>query len=150
MTMNEATAGTKPTGGQQPGFRASDAERERVVETLRKHYETGHIGYEEFTHRMERAYQATYTHELGALVTDLPGAGPRHGTPPAVTKQASRSNEKPGAVRVLAIIGLVIAAFVGLSWVGGLVASHPVLTLLGVAAIVWVIAKRPRGGKKDG
>lgn len=137
MTMKEATA-----GGQQTGLRASDAERERHVETLRGHYETGHISYAEFNHRMERVYQATYLHELTALVADLPGAAPPQGTV-AVATPSPPGKDRTGVVRVLAIIALVLAALIGLSWLGSFLTAHPVLTILGAAAAIWIILKKP-------
>ncbi|MQA02829.1 MAG: DUF1707 domain-containing protein [Streptosporangiales bacterium] len=136
MTMREATAGA------QSGLRASDAERERTVEALRKHYETGHIGYAEFNHRMERAYAATYLHELTALAADLPGAAsPGNAVAPA--RQAQKPKERTGAVKVLAIIALVIASLVGLSWLGNLLTAHPLITILAAAAVIWIVLKKP-------
>lgn len=123
------------------GLRASDTERERTVETLRNHYETGHLGYAEFNERMERAYQATHSGDLTALVADLPG-GYRQPSAPAVAAPPSRK-EPSGTGRTIAIIGLVVAALVGLGWLTALVTSHPVITLLAAGAVVWLVVKRP-------
>lgn len=136
MTAKEA-----PTS-QPAGMRASDTERERTVEALRTHYETGHIGYAEFNERMESAYQATHSAQLTALLADLPGAYRQQPSVPAVATPPARK-ERPGAGKIVAITGLVLAALVGLSWITGFVTSHPVISLLAAGAIVFVVVKRP-------
>jgi hypothetical protein len=56
----------------QPAVRASDAERERVVEQLRGHSVDGRLTLEEFAERMSRAYEARTQDELEELTRDLP------------------------------------------------------------------------------
>ncbi|TML34470.1 MAG: DUF1707 domain-containing protein [Actinobacteria bacterium] len=53
-------------------IRASDAERERAVETLRHCYADGRISDSELEERVERAYAARTRGELDALFADLP------------------------------------------------------------------------------
>jgi Domain of unknown function (DUF1707) len=56
-----------------PGrVRASDADRERVVDQLRRHHEEGRLDGEEFTERMEAALTVRWIDELPALLADLP------------------------------------------------------------------------------
>src|SRR3954452_6789236 len=55
-----------------PGLRASDAERERVAEALRRHHLDGRLDTEELQERLERAYAARTTGELAPLLADLP------------------------------------------------------------------------------
>lgn len=135
MTMNDA-AGTRTAGTD--GLRASDSDREQAVATLREHFESGHLGYDEFNGRMDTAYKATYARELRGLLADLPGAQQRT-TAPAVAPQPAR---KTGAGRIIAIIALVLAALWGLSWALGLIGAHPVLTTIAVAVAVWLLLKR--------
>jgi Domain of unknown function (DUF1707) len=52
--------------------RASDADRERVVDWLREGHFHGRLTVEELDERIERAYAAVTRGELSALVTDLP------------------------------------------------------------------------------
>jgi hypothetical protein len=52
--------------------RASDAERERTVDNLQRHYTAGRIGTDELERRVRRAYDAEWRGELRALVRDLP------------------------------------------------------------------------------
>ena len=56
-----------------PGYvRASDADRERAVALLRRHYAQGRLTVAELESRSARAYGATWRHELRELVRDLP------------------------------------------------------------------------------
>jgi hypothetical protein len=54
------------------GVRASDAERERTVASLRRAYAAGRLRIEELERRIERAYDAEWRHELRGLTRDLP------------------------------------------------------------------------------
>jgi hypothetical protein len=54
------------------GVRASDAERDRTVASLRRAYSLGRLHLEELERRIERAYDATWRHELRAVTRDLP------------------------------------------------------------------------------
>ncbi|MEJ2888572.1 DUF1707 SHOCT-like domain-containing protein [Actinomycetospora aeridis] len=53
--------------------RASDAERELVVERLHRAVGTGRLTVEEFEERAAAAYAATTRGELAELTKDLPG-----------------------------------------------------------------------------
>ena len=57
-----------------PDIRASDAEREQVVLSLRDHLLDGRLALEEFTERVERARGARLHGELDAIQSDLPAA----------------------------------------------------------------------------
>jgi Domain of unknown function (DUF1707) len=63
------TLGLTGTGS---GLRASDAERERAVETLRRHHADGRLTTDELEERTERAYAATTLGDLDQLFRDLP------------------------------------------------------------------------------
>jgi hypothetical protein len=54
------------------GVRASDAERERTVASLRRAYSAGRLKLDELERRIERAYAAIWRTELRALTRDLP------------------------------------------------------------------------------
>jgi Domain of unknown function (DUF1707) len=53
-------------------LRASDAERERVVEALRTHAAAGRLSVEELEARFDRAYAAATRADLRRLLADLP------------------------------------------------------------------------------
>jgi hypothetical protein len=55
-----------------PAIRASDADRERVVEILRQNNVEGRLTSEEFEERMTAAYAAKTMGALAELTTDLP------------------------------------------------------------------------------
>jgi hypothetical protein len=54
--------------------RASDAEREAVVERLRRALSQGRLSIAEFDHRVSAAYAARTQGELADLTRDLPGS----------------------------------------------------------------------------
>lgn len=60
-------------GGDRGRMRAADADRERVVESLKHAYSEGRLTAEEYEDRVERALSARTYDDLDALVSDLPG-----------------------------------------------------------------------------
>lgn len=58
-----------------PELRASDADRDRVVERLRDAVAEGRLDMEEFEERLEAAYKSRTYAELEPLTRDLPAAG---------------------------------------------------------------------------
>ncbi|MGH8828646.1 MAG: DUF1707 SHOCT-like domain-containing protein [Jiangellaceae bacterium] len=88
------------------GVRASDAEREDVVQALSEHAGSGRLTLAELEERVTRAYAATTRGELEKLTADLPGrAGPA--APPATRRKITRwivavmgGSEKRGRWRV--------------------------------------------------
>jgi hypothetical protein len=54
------------------GVRASDAERERTVASLRRAYASGRLKLDELERRIEQAYEATWRADLRAVTRDLP------------------------------------------------------------------------------
>jgi hypothetical protein len=54
-------------------LRASDADREQLVDVLKAAFGEGRLDQDEYTYRMEQAYTAKTYGELRALVADLPG-----------------------------------------------------------------------------
>lgn len=59
-------------GGHTPDIRASDAEREYVVDVLRAHCSEGRIDLDEFSERINAVYAARTIGELNDICTDLP------------------------------------------------------------------------------
>jgi hypothetical protein len=56
----------------RPELRASDDERENVVEQLREHHTAGRLSTDELEERVDRAFASTTHGELDALLKDLP------------------------------------------------------------------------------
>jgi hypothetical protein len=59
-------------GVGDPNLRASDADRDRIVEQLRQHTAEGRLTMDEFEQRMSAAYAAKTYGELAELTRDLP------------------------------------------------------------------------------
>jgi hypothetical protein len=57
-----------------PDTRVSDAEREKIAQTLREHAAQGRLSVDELSERLDRAYAARTQGELSELVVDLPSA----------------------------------------------------------------------------
>jgi Domain of unknown function (DUF1707) len=66
----------------QQKMRASDRDRQQVVERLRSALEDGRLTMEEYVNRMEVAYQAATYGDLAPLCADLPASNPVTGGPP--------------------------------------------------------------------
>ncbi|WP_298331300.1 DUF1707 domain-containing protein [Haloactinopolyspora sp.] len=92
--------GRLPPTPSTPAVRASDLEREQVVEALSEHATTGRLTLAELEERIGLAYRATTREELDRLVADLPS-----------TDSASRSATEPETRRrkltkwIVAIMG---------------------------------------------
>jgi len=88
--------------------RASDAERERAMVVLRRHYAAGRIDADELERRVERATRASYRHELTALFADLPRhAGVRvRGAVQRVDRAALRAHATTFAAVNAGLVGL--------------------------------------------
>ncbi|GAA3820920.1 DUF1707 SHOCT-like domain-containing protein [Streptomyces chiangmaiensis] len=74
MTDAVSSGGTPPEP-PVPDLRASDADRDRVVETLRDALAEGRLDMEEFEERLEATYKARTYGELAPITRDLPAAG---------------------------------------------------------------------------
>ena len=61
-----------PAGAQQPDFRVSDAERNEVVDELKRHTADGRLTLEEFEGRLDETMRAKTTGELRAVLRELP------------------------------------------------------------------------------
>ncbi len=83
---DDAAPASRPTS--PPPVRASDDERDRVVETLSEHATTGRLTLAELEERMSLALSSTTRDELDRLVADLPA-------PNADSATAPVSNRKP-------------------------------------------------------
>jgi hypothetical protein len=59
-------------GPNQDNVKASDADRERIVEQLRRHAAEGRLTMDEFEERMSAAYEARTYGALAELTRDLP------------------------------------------------------------------------------
>ncbi|MBA8823716.1 hypothetical protein FHX42_001045 [Saccharopolyspora lacisalsi] len=65
-----------------PSIRASDAERERVADTLNEAVGEGRLTLEEFSQRVDEVYRTTTRAELERFTADLPAEGRGAAAPP--------------------------------------------------------------------
>jgi len=72
-----------PTERSELALRASDADRESVVDFLRGHCAEGRLDLDELEERMDLAYAARTLAELEPLTADLPGSPFAPAAPPA-------------------------------------------------------------------
>ncbi len=94
-----------------PWMRASDADRQRVVDTLQGHTADGRLTLDEFAARADTAYRAVTYADLATLTTDLPGKPAAHSpsrSPVVATLVA--------AVIVLAVLAGAAAAAAAVGW----------------------------------
>jgi len=86
-----------------PALRASDADRDRAVASLREHLAEGRLTLDEFTERIDLAYRARTHAELDDLARDLPAAAapaPSHRKPTRFLFALFGSTECDGRIRV--------------------------------------------------
>jgi|1186.fasta_scaffold668918_2 hypothetical protein len=93
--------------GRGSGLRASDADRERAADSLRRHHADGRLTTDEFEERLERAYAAVTLGELDQLFGDLP----RLHAPEDQRRSRPRSFH-PRAIAILIVAALVAIASV--------------------------------------
>jgi hypothetical protein len=111
--------------GDRELMRASDEDRQQVVDRLRAAVEDGRLTMEEFTERMGLAYQAVTYGDLAKLVADLPAASPQPGprlapapaAPPAAAAKRGVLADLPAALKVLWTIWLAAVSINVVVWV---------------------------------
>jgi hypothetical protein len=111
--------------GNRELMRASDDDRQQVVDRLRAAAEDGRLKMEEFTERMGLAYQAVTYGDLATLVADLPPASPQPGprpapapaAPPVAAAQRGVFADLPAALKVLWTIWLAAVSINVVVWV---------------------------------
>src|SRR5215467_6055645 len=106
-------------------MRASDADRQELVDRLATSPEEGRLKMDEYAERMGLAYEAVTYGDLAALSADLPQAGPvatREAAPLAAGPQAAAAPrgvmaDLPAALKVLWTIWLAAVAINLIVWV---------------------------------
>jgi hypothetical protein len=111
--------------GDQQKMRASDRDRQQVVDRLRSALEDGRLTMDEYVDRMEVAYQAATHGDLAPLCADLPApapviAGPAAAAaaaaPPAVFSRAGYLAGLPAVLKVLWTIWLAVVSVNVVIW----------------------------------
>jgi hypothetical protein len=97
ITLSVVSTPQEPAAERdKPAIRASDQERQAVVELLSEHTTTGRLTLAELEERVEQAYAATTRDELVRLTADLPApsAARQPETGPAVQSGSQRKATK--------------------------------------------------------
>jgi Domain of unknown function (DUF1707) len=90
----------EPSGpGASPGVRASDADRDRVVDVLRAAAGDGRLTTDEFDERLEAALSSRTLDDLAGLTADLTGGPDRSDVATAQAKDVIRISKHGGSVR---------------------------------------------------
>ena len=71
-----------------PGLRASDADRQRVVAALERHTSAGRLTLDEFSDRVGAVFAAATLGELALVTRDLPAEMPAVADPHPLSGQA--------------------------------------------------------------
>lgn len=98
-------------------MRASDADRERVIERLRIALDEGRLKLEEYLDRMGQAAEAVTYGDLAPLYADLPVTGSVALAEPGVPLAMSRPAAKGGLPTALRVLWTVWAAAVSVNLV---------------------------------
>ena len=107
----------------QQTMRASDRDRQQMVDLLRSALEDGRLTMDEYVDRMELACQAATYGDLAPLCADLPAstpaiAGPRTAAaaPPAVSSRTGYLAGLPAVLKVLWTIWLAVVSVNVVIW----------------------------------
>lgn len=87
----------RPTGG----VRASDSDRQAVVDRLRKAMNEGRLGLMEWDERVARAYRSVTYDELAEVAADLPAEPPEQPARPAKPVVGAERADAGGLIRDL-------------------------------------------------
>jgi hypothetical protein len=138
-----------PAATGHGGFRASRADRERVIGTLKAAFVQGHLDQDEFGLRVDQVLAPRTYAELAVITADLP-AGLTDDAPPRPARPASPARA-PGELRVLRPRRMVAAAtalylalwplallLMPTSGIDG--EPNDAFSLMGIATLVYILA----------
>jgi hypothetical protein len=87
----------------RPTMRASDADRQEVIERLRAALDEGRLKMDEYLERMGQASEAVTYGDLAPLYADLPESGPVARRGPAGTPATSPQSPLPTSAQAAAV-----------------------------------------------
>jgi Domain of unknown function (DUF1707) len=96
VTADDLSSATRPGADNKPELRASDQDRDRVVEILRVAAGDGRLTAGELDERLGAALTARTSGELTSLTADLPDSSDRHGEMTARVKDVVRLDYQGG------------------------------------------------------
>ena len=99
MPADITPAGEPPESVPAPDMRASDADRDRVIDILRAATADGRLTADEFNERMEAALASRTFRELAPLTADLATASARRAPEPEPAEDVIRIDQRGGSVQ---------------------------------------------------
>jgi len=82
-----------------PDLRASDQDRDRTAALLREHLTLGRLTPDEFSERLDKAFEAKTVGDLDALLRDLPSIDLYRLPDARLTRQARQAQAAPAGAR---------------------------------------------------
>jgi DUF1707 SHOCT-like domain len=132
-------------------MRAAQADRERVIETLKAAFAQGRLDTDEFDDRVGRAFESRTYAELAALTADIPAsqtsagqtvAGPAVAEPPGSPARTLATAARRAGLCILVVLALVALTavtnmkfFAGLAYYGGSLAVIAASGFLGYGVV---------------
>ena len=99
MPADIPPTGGPPEPGRSPDLRASDADRDRVIDVLRAATADGRLTADEFSERMEAALASRTFRELAPLTADLATTPARRAPEDAPAEDVIRIDQRGGSVQ---------------------------------------------------
>jgi hypothetical protein len=106
---DETVTSVSGRGSAEPEMRASDADRDRVVDMLRDHGAAGRLDTEELEERTDRALAARTMGELDAVLADLPAVRDRRRA--AAKREAAWNGYSEHLRTYLMVMALLVAVW---------------------------------------
>jgi hypothetical protein len=131
--------------GRAPNVRASDADRHRVRELLRRHHQDGRLTAEELAQRTDRVNAATTFGELDAIMANLPRLPPRSVAAPTATAPGAAKQAFYRALFAYVVTNLFL---IGIWAFSGRGAFWPIWIILGWGLVMAFYAFRVFGPKE--
>jgi hypothetical protein len=117
--------------------RASDADRDRAVAQLRQHLAEGRLTFEEFSERLDEAYEALTTADIQQALRELPHVRYTEPQPLQARRRGDAGGHRARALRAQLVSYLLVNAFLVAIWLatcvsaGRLLFFWPVFPILG-------------------
>ena len=137
-----------PAATGQGGLRASRADRERVIGTLKAAFVQGHLDHDEFGLRVDQVLASRTYAELAVITADLPagltGDAPSRPAPPASPARAPGDRRVLRPRRMAAATALYLALWplalllMPTSGIDG--EPNDAFNLMGMATLVYILA----------
>jgi hypothetical protein len=124
-------------------LRASDADRERVIDVLKASFVQGRLSKSELARRAGQALESTTYADLARATSGIP-AGPPATAPPPQPRPAARA--RPVNWKVVAWVagGVIVTPGLGVAFFATYYGSFYILLLLGFAASALLGPPQPR------